>query len=307
MKLITTEAVSNIEHLTKTEIIELLNAQGKLQEDLFRKARELRLNKVKVRGIIDISPDGEDLDCYHLNSQSVIAIAKQIKAANLDTVVLQSRHNLECNTILEEVIPLIKNELNLNIILSLGERSKEIYQKYAELGINSFALDFGTSDPILANNIFHTPLKQRLRCLNFLQQLGVKVETGNLIGLPGQTLDNIAEDILLAIEIQPTVINCIPFIRDYHSEEEINLVLNTMAIYRLAFKNSLITSVNALEKLKFDGKLMGINAGANLLNINFTPAKFGNGKQYAIHSRQRFIVGLEQAFNTLERAGLKSA
>ncbi|TVQ45547.1 MAG: [FeFe] hydrogenase H-cluster radical SAM maturase HydE [Gloeocapsa sp. DLM2.Bin57] len=305
MKLVKTEEVYDLKYLTKREIIELLKAQGKLQQDLFKRAREIRLDQVKMRGIIDISTDSEDRNCYYLDHQAIIAIAKQIKAANLDTIVLQSRHNLEWNSLLEEVIPVIKNELNLNIILSLGERNKEVYQKYAKLGVNSFALDFGTSNPILAANVFQTPLRQRLRCLNFLQQLGLKVETGNIVGLPGQTLENIAEDILLTLEIQPSVINCVPFVNDYNSQEEINLVLNTIAIYRLGLKKSLITSANALEQLKLDGKLMGINAGANLLNINFTPAQFG--KQYAIHSRQRLVIGLEQAVDTLQRAGLKSA
>lgn len=305
MKLVKTEEVYDLKYLTKREIIELLKAQGKLQQDLFKRAREIRLDQVKMRGIIDISTNGEDGNSYYLDHQAIIAIAKQIKAANLDTIVLQSRHNLEWNSLLEEVIPIIKNELNLNIILSLGERNKEVYQKYAQLGIDSFALDFGTSNPILAANLFQAPLRQRLRCLNFLQQLGLKVETGNIIGIPGQTLENIAEDILLALEIQPNVINCVPFISDYNSQKEINLVLNTIAIYRLGLKKSLITSANALEQLKLDGKLMGINAGANLLNINFTPAQFG--KQYAIHSRQRLVIGLEQAVDTLQRAGLKSA
>jgi biotin synthase len=305
MKLIKTEEVSNIKHLTKKEIIELLKAEGKSQEELFKRAREIRLDKVKMRGIIDISTDAEDRGSYYLDHLAIIAIAKQIKAASLDTVVLQSRHNLEWNSILEEVIPIIKNELNLNIVLSLGEKNKEVYQKYAFLGVDSFALDFGTSNPILAASVFQTPLKQRLRCLNFLQQMGLKIETGNIIGLPGQSLENIAEDILLALEIQPKVINCLPFVNDYNCQEQINLVLNTIAIYRLGLQNSMITSVNALEKLKLDGKLMGINAGANLLNINFTPAQFG--KQYAIHSRQRLVIGLEQAVDTLQRAGLKSA
>lgn len=308
MKIFCSEEFTDIEYLTKQEIVELLRARGTLQESLFKRARAIRkevgINRVKLRAMLKIAGIGEDLTEYYLKNQSIIAIAKQIKSAHLDTVVLECGQAQDCNAILEEVIPILKNELKLDVVLSLGERSKEEYKKYAELGVNSYVLKFETSNPILADNILQTPLKRRLRSLNYLQQLEFKVETGNYIGLPGQTLENIAEDILLTMEINPVLICCTPFISNESTEEEINLVLNTMAIYRLALKRSFIVAVNALEKLKLDGQLMGLNAGANLLNINFTPAKFG--QQYAIHSHQRFMISLEHALNTLQRAELTS-
>ncbi|ELR99205.1 radical SAM protein [Gloeocapsa sp. PCC 73106] len=308
MKIFSSEEFTDIEYLTKREIVELLRAEGQLQKSLFNRAKAIRsevgIDTVKLRGIIKIAGYGEDLEKYYLNRQAILAIAKQIKAAHLDTVMLECGQNEDCNSTLEEIIPILKNDLKLRVVLALGERSKEDYKKYAELGVDSYLLKFQTSDPILAENVLQTPLKRRLRCLNFLQQLEFKVETGNFIGLPGQTLENIAEDILLTMEINPTLISCSPFITNESSPEQINLVLNTMAIYRLALKKSSIVAVNDLEKLKPEGQLMGLNAGANLLNINFTPAKFG--QQYAIHSHQRFIISLEHALNTINRAGSSS-
>lgn len=306
MKIFSPEECTNIDYLTKKEIVELLKAEGKLQASLFKRAKAIRkevgINTIKLRGVIEIAGYGEDLEPYSLNSQSIIAIAKQIKAANLNTVVLECQQDIDCNSILEEVIPVIKNQLNLKVVLCLGEKTKEQYKNYAELDVDSYILNFQTSNPILANNVLKTPLRKRLRCLNYLQQLEFKVETGNVIGLPGQTLETIAEDILLAMEINPTVISCLPFVTSKSSRKQINLILNTMAIYRLALKKCSIVAVNDLEKLNPDGQMMGLNAGANLLNINFTPAKFG--QQYAIHSHQRFIIGLEHVQNTLQRAGL---
>jgi len=309
IKILKQQEISDVQQITKKQIIELLKAQGKIQQNLFKKAREVRktnnLEQVKLRGFIDIAPEKGDREKYCLNSEEIIAIARQIRTARLDTVVLELKQDIECNSILEEVIPTITNKLNLNIVLSLGERNKELYKKYVELGIKNFALDFGTSNPILALNILEVSLKKRLRSLNFLQQLDLNIETGNIIGLPGQNLENIAEDILLALEIKPAVIQCIPYINPHVNPLDINLILNTIAIYRLALPQSLITSVNTLEKLQPDGKLMGLNAGANLLDINFTPTKFG--KQYTIYSHHRFMISLEHVCNTLERAGLKSA
>jgi biotin synthase len=196
------------------------------------------------------------------------------------------------------------------VLLAVGERPKEVYQKFAQLGADSYILKFETSDPLLYKQIGHTPLVRRLQCIRWLQELGFKVGTGNIVGLPNQTIDTLAEDILLALKIQPDFVSTAPFIPnqdtplEHLSVGDLNLTLNTMAIDRILLPSCLIPSISALEKMQKGGQLLGLNAGANVLTINFTPSQY-RGK-YAIYSKQRFVVSLDHALETIQSAGLNN-
>lgn len=327
MKLSELEEPINIRKLTKPELIELLTVEGDLQQQLFWQAREVRrdygADEVTLRGVIEISnycqkncdycamrATNNRLERYRLLPEELFSIAEDIKRANIPVIFFQSGQDRECDPILEEVIPEIKKRLNLHVLLCLGERPGEVYQKFAELGADSYILKFETSDPNLYQEIAYTPLARRLQCMRWIQEAGLQLGTGNIVGLHKQTLDTLAEDILLVLKTQPDFASSSPFIPNQDTPLEqlpygnLNLTLNTMAIYRIALKTCLVPTVSALEKIQKDGQLMGLNAGANILTINFTPERArGN---YAIYSKKRFVVSLEHALETIKRAGLRA-
>ncbi|MBR8830400.1 MAG: [FeFe] hydrogenase maturase subunit HydE [Chroococcopsis gigantea SAG 12.99] len=315
----------NIGKLDKSEIIRLLQAQGELQQDLFREARAVReeygVDEVTLRGVIEISnfcqkncdycamrASNPNLERYRLSIEEILSIVDQIKAANIGIAFLQSGQDPREDEMLEQIIPEIKKK-GMEVLLCLGEKPQETYANFARLGADSYILKFETSSPDLYKHIAHTPLEKRLECVKSLQNLGYRVGTGNIVGLPNQTLEHLADDILLALSIKPDFVSSSPFIPNQETPLEslaygnLNLTLNTLAIYRIALKNCLIPSVSALEKTYKGGQLMGLNAGANVLTINFTPDTFRN--KYAIYSKQRFVVSLEHALRTIEQAGLK--
>lgn len=308
MKIYNSEPIKDSEHLTKREIIELLKAEGDLQKNLFKRARQVRklagVDRVKLQGVIELSnfcPDSQgDRDKEALYAQHIFRIAKQIKRAQIETVVLRSIGDCDYDGILETVIPGLQGELGLKVLLSLGEKPREAYQKYAELGAGSYLLKFEASNPILYQRVTGKSLRKRLRCIHLLQQLEYKIGTGNLVGLTSQSLENIAEDILLTIEIQPDIVCCSPAA---DLSQHVNLTLNTIAIYRLALQKAQIIAASSLERIEPDGQLKGLNAGANVLNINFTPTKFGD--QCAIYAQPRFMGILEHMVDTVKRAQLR--
>jgi biotin synthase len=326
MEVFQTQERIDIEKLNRSQLSELLTATGELQQQLFQQARLVRqeqgVNEVTIRGVIEISnfcqkncdycamrASNKELARYRLSAEEILSIADEIKKANASTVFFQAGQDPYTDAMLEEVIPEIKKKLNLSVLLCLGERSRDVYFKFAELGADSYILKFETSNPQLYKEIAYTPLEKRLQCLQWLKEAGFKVGTGNIVGLPKQTLDMLVDDIFLAIKLQTDFVSSSPFIPNQDTPLEylpygnLNLTLNTMAIYRLALKKALIPSVSALEKIQTDGQLMGLNAGANILTINFTPSQ--NREQYAIYSKKRFIVSLEHALKTVERAGLQ--
>lgn len=156
----------------------------------------------------------------------------------------------------------------------------------------------------------HSPLAKRLECIGWLQELGFRVGTGNIIGLPGQTLDTLAGDIQLAARIKPDFVSSSPFIPNQNTPYEqvpngsLPITLNSIAICRILFPNALIPSVSALEKIEAGGQARGLDAGANVLTINFTPPE--SREKFAIYSQQRFVVSLEHALKTVDQAGLQA-
>ncbi|WP_198649046.1 radical SAM protein [Cyanothece sp. BG0011] len=321
-----TQIPLNISNLSKSELKELIQAQGELQQDLFRQAREVRqqagVDEVLLRGVIEISnycqkncdycamrAANPKLNRYRMSAEEILEIADQIAQTDISILFLQSGQDPQSDSIVEEVIPEIKRRYNFPVLLCMGERPHKVYQKFAQLGADSYILKFEISDPQLHREIIHGTLKKRLQCLRWLQEAGFKVGTGNIVGLRGQTLDHLVEDILLALEIQPNFVSSSPFIPNQDTPLEdvgygnLDYTLNTMAIYRIALKTPLIPTVSALEKIQPDGQLMGLNAGANVMTINFTPPEYR--EKYAIYSKKRFIVSLDHALNTIQRAGLR--
>jgi biotin synthase len=311
--------------ITKAELVELLQVRGELQQELFRRARAVRknngLDNVLVRGVIEISnfcqkncdycamrAVNRDLDRYRMSAAEILAIAAEIRKANISIAFLQSGQDRQCDSTIAEVIPEIK-KMGLHVLLCLGERPKEVYERFAELGADSYILKFETSDPKAYQDIAHTSLPRRLECLTWLREAGYKIGTGNIVGLLDQSLETLAEDILLAQKIRPDFVSASPFIPNGNTPLEklaygdINLTLNTLAIYRILLPTARIPTVSALEKIQKGGQLMGFNAGANIMTINFTPPR--RRDLYTIYSDKRFVVRLDHAINTIKEAGLK--
>jgi biotin synthase len=316
----------DFETLTETDVLRLLTLEGEEQQELFQWARDVRrescCDEVLLRGVIEISNScqkncdycamraaNKELGRYALSPDKVLSLAQDIKDAGIQVVFLQGGQNPFIDSTIEQVVPVIKNEMGMEILLCLGERPKEVYEKFAYWGVDSYILKFETSDSNLYREIAHGSLEKRLQAICNIRAAGLKLGTGNIIGLPNQTMRSLFEDILLGIEIQPDFISSSPFIPnantplENHPHGSVNLTLNTMAIYRIILKTPLIPSVSALESVYKSGQKIGLDAGANVMTINFTPKD--RQSLYKIYSDRRFVVSLEHALRTIESAGLK--
>ncbi len=314
------------EYMSNQQLSTLLTSSGNMQQELFRKAREIRRqylgNEIKLRGVIEISNicqkncdycamrySNKSLKRFRLDKNTIMATVKNIIDAGITTVFLQGGQDPHYDRTLEEVIPAIVDELKADIILNIGERSKETYEKFVQLGAKSFILKYETSDTVIYENIAHDSLDKRLQCMEWIRGVGMKIGTGNIVGLPHQSIDSLASDIKLILKFKPDFASSSPFISNKgtplqdHPLGDINLTINTIAILRIGLKNAHIPSVSALEYVHPGGQLMGLNAGANVMTINFTPQLYR--ENYNIYTKDRFIVSLSHAINTAKKAGLK--
>jgi len=314
------------ENLTQADVIRWLTARGSAQEELFERARQVRHevgeDSVVLRGVIEISnycrkncdycgmrTANNEINRYIMRADEIIDIAKDIKKTGINCVFLQGGQNPKNDDLLEEVIPAIRNNLGLDVLLCLGERSKKTYERFFHLGATSYILKYETSDSTLYNHITHGQLQRRLQCIEWIREAGMKLGTGNIVGLPGQSIKSLADDILLDKQINPNFVSTSPFIPNnntplqHYPVGSYEITLNTIAILRLILKTPLIPSVSALEILSRGGQTAGLNAGANVITINFTPKDLR--RLYRIYSEKRYVVSLEHALETIERAGLK--
>jgi len=316
---------SQEEGMRREQIRRLLTCRGELQEQLFRQAAETRSrhlgDEIKLRGVIEISnfcqkgcdycamrSKNSSLSRFRLDAQTVLAAAGSIADAGITTIFLQSGQDPRCDPLLEEVIPAI-SDLGAEVLLNVGERSPETYRHFARLGARSFILKFETSDEALYERIAHGPLQGRIDCMRWIREAGMKIGTGNIIGLPDQSIDSLVSDICLSLDFRPDFASCAPFIPNQGTPlqelpcGDLMLTLNTMAILRLGLPEALIPAVSALEYIHEGGQMMGLLAGANVMTVNFTPRYYR--KHYNIYANDRFIVTLNHAINTARAAGLR--
>lgn len=328
------DIILNKENLVKDNIIYLLSLEDPLEVDLlFKKADEVRKkycgDEVHLRGIIEFSNycDQHCLYCglrlhnteverYRMTKEEIINAAHFIYESGIRTIVLQSGedHKFEYEDI-EEIISTIKKDLDVAITLSTGEREFYEYKRWKDAGADRYLLKHETAN-LRLYSVYHQgdELDERIEHIKYLKSIGFQVGSGNIIGLPQQTIEDIANDILLLNELDVDMCSITPFVPSqnspYRNEESgnINLVLRTMAVARIVLRNSHIPATTALATLDSDGREKGLQAGANVIMPNFTPQPY---KEKYIIYENKFRTDsdpksfIKQLYKLIESVGRK--
>ncbi|MDD4241232.1 MAG: [FeFe] hydrogenase H-cluster radical SAM maturase HydE, partial [Smithellaceae bacterium] len=155
-------------------------------------------------------------------------------------------------------------------------------------------------------------LDHRVTCLKTLKELGFETGTGNMVGLPGQTHEILADDLLLMRLIDADMLGIGPFIPHPATplagidNDDIELTLRVIATARLITRNTNIPATTALASLHPQGRLLALQAGANVVMPDFTPESFK--KRYDIYPGRAdvgpaatIIAGLEKDFQSIGR------
>lgn len=314
--------------LDEKDVLELLVLGGSEQEDLFAKARERRAevfgNEIVVRGVTEITNQCR-VNCefcpmrrdnmrvnsgFRLTSDDLVEAAKAVRASGINVVFFQGGEIPQTTRVVGEAIPRIRElyDDKVEILLNLGNKPYEDYAYLREQGATSYILKHETSDPELNQKMRHESLESRLDHIRDLLNLGYRVGTGAIIGLPGQTMTSIARDILLARELGVHMCSVAPFIPapntplENHPRGDVEVTLNAIAVSRLIEPGWLVPSVSALAKSQSGGQYRGFTAGANVLTMNFTPDE--QRDRYLIYGKDRFVVRRDYAAELIIQTGL---
>jgi biotin synthase len=301
----------NKDELTRDDIIFLLNLKEK--EDLqllYSRADEIRAqycgDEVHLRGIIELSnfceqncvycglrKDNQELPRFRMTPEEVIETARIITNLGIFTIVLQSGEDSHFDSdIISYIIYQIRQKSNAAITLSLGERSFDEYRAWKIAGADRYLLKHETANHKHYEAYhFKDKLSERLEHLRFLKSIGYQIGSGNLIGLPMQTIEDLADDILLCKSLDLDMAAFGPFIPSpltpyqHQKTGEAELTLKVTAVARIVLKTVHIPATTALDTIDPIGRERGLTAGANVVMPDLTP--FPYREQYQIYPGKR--------------------
>ena len=289
----------------------LLSAKGEDMSKLFNKALETKLkyldNYVHLRGLIEYSnrctkyclycgvrAKNIKVERYTLSDEEVLECARMAYDLGYGSVAIQSgeRDDKEFVDKIEYLVKEIKKIANgsLGITLSLGEQSEETYRRWFEAGAHRYLLRIESSDEDLYYKIHPKDkkhdFKHRLECIDTLLSLGYQTGTGVMMGLPFQTLDNLANDLLFFKKKDVAMVGMGPFIPHpdtplYEYKDQIpsakdrmNLTLKMIAVLRLMMPEINMVAATANQTVDPLGREKAIMVGANVIMPNLTPNEF---------------------------------
>lgn len=299
----------NYRNLQNSDLLYLLNTedQGEIN-NLFQAAYDAKLHhtgkKVYYRGIIEFSNICTK-DCYYcgirksnknlvrfsMAEDEILQAAEIAWKMNYGSLVLQSgeRSDEEFVNLIDQLLKKIKKLSNaeLGITLSLGEQTAKTYRRWFSSGAHRYLLRIESSDEVLYKKLHPESQKLdiRLNCLDLLKETGYQVGTGVLIGLPGQTGEMLANDLVFFKERDIDMIGMGPYIphkdtpmaaisQDWDKKRQLEISLKMIALARLFLKDVNIASTTALQAIHPEGRELGLLAGANIIMPNITHTKY---------------------------------
>jgi biotin synthase len=309
------------ERLERADLITLLEAKDEEKKLLFEKATAVKLaeigNKVHFRGLVEFSnicgkdcyycgirKSNKETQRYNVTDEQILDAARFAYENAYGSFVMQAGElespafTLRVEKLLKEIKKL--SDGKLGITLSLGEQSREVYERWFEAGAHRYLLRIESSNPELYKRYHPTDrlhdYARRLTCLKTLQGIGYQTGTGVMIGLPFQDTRDMADDLLFMKEFNIDMVGMGPYIEHKDTplyayrnqllpiEERFDLSLKMIATLRILMKDINIAAATALQAIDPLGREKAVKVGANIIMPNITPGKYRN--DYALYENK---------------------
>lgn len=279
----------------------------RLQKEAVRLRKHFYGEKVYVRGLIEFTNYCRN-GCYYcgirrgntkafryrLSLEEILECCERGYASGFRTFVLQGGEDpWYTDERMEELIRAIKTRWpDCALTLSIGEKSRESYRRFREVGADRYLLRHETADEAHYRKLHpeRMSLVARKQCLWDLKGLGYQTGAGFMVGSPGQTERELALDLAFLQELEPEMVGIGPFIphRDTRFAEEpagsVELTLRLLSILRILLPKALLPATTALGTLDSKGREKGLMAGANVVMPNLSPA--GSREWYALYDKK---------------------
>ncbi len=218
---------------------------------------------------------------YRLTVEEILSCCAEGYRLGFRTFVLQGGEDggFDDESLCSLIADIKKKYPDCAVTLSVGERSRKVYQRFFDAGADRYLLRHETADSFHYSRLHpaECSLENRKKCLFDLKEIGFQVGTGFLVGSPYQTVDNLCSDLLFIQELRPQMIGIGPFIphkdTPFGNEPagDLNLTLFLIALLRLGHPNALIPATTAIGTLAEGGREQAILCGANVVMPNLSP------------------------------------
>ena len=285
---------------------EVLQWRGEKTQALREAARKVKLQTVGshiyLRGLIEYSnrcqkncyycgirAENRAVNRYTVSEDEVLRAAEFAYQNGFGSIVLQSGERQDEDFIrsithlLEKITKMSHG--SLGITLSLGEQSLDTYRRWKEAGASRYLLRIETSNPALYAQLHPADHRHsvRLKALESLREANYMVGTGVMIGLPGQTPLDLANDLKFFRDHDIDMIGMGPYIEHHDTplyarkdevpslEERYELSLNMLALLRLVMPTVNMAASTAMASLSPKGREEALRIAANVVMPNITP------------------------------------
>lgn len=286
-----------MQDFSRDEIIRLLSDEEHQSETL-KKADEVRHqyvgDAVHLRGLIEFSNICRNncMYCgirrgntmahrYRMSPEELVDTARKASEMGFKTLVMQSGEDIFFSQkVMCDIIEKVK-KFDVALTLSIGERSYEDYKAFREAGADRYLMRIETTD----KNLYHKldpdmSWQHRHECLMMIKELGYELGSGIMVGLPEQSIESIADDLIYLKEIGIDMAGIGPFIPHPQTPLKgaaggmLDLALRTMAVMRMMMPDINIPATTAMESLHPQGRIMALKGGANVVMPNVTEGEY---------------------------------
>ncbi len=283
--------------LDRQEILYLFGLQSMEEKsNLYKKAdavrRDLFKDEIQVRGLIEFSnycsqncifcrlrDNNFSIKRYRMSPDEIIDVAKNISSLGIKNIFLQSGEDTYFDTdLIAYLIYTIKQNFNQEIILNIGLRGFDEYKSWKLAGADRYVIRIeSTKQKMFGSYRPKKDLESRLSHIKFLRRIGFKIEAGMVVGLPKQSLEDLADDLIFFKRLNPDSLYIQPFLPapftplQTSAPVDSSLLNKTIAIARLSLRNVNISFPAMINKVHPSAAENALNSGANVVRPNFTP------------------------------------
>lgn len=301
--------IRNFDHKT---LIECLRASGKKQTKLFQLARRIKEEvfgkRVWFRGIIEFSNVCRN-NCYYcgirrgnikqirfqMSLKEIADCLKFIKSADYGSVVFQSGE-LVTRPFKKQLLKIVnqthKKYPDMGITVSCGEQDFAYFKKLKTAGASRYLLRIETASQKLYKKLHPSEMswEKRFQCLKDLQKLNYQVGTGVMVGLPGQTEDDLIGDLKFFVDNRFDMFGIGPYVihKDTplasspktqawwrkNKEKNFNKFLNYLAILRILLPAVNIAAATACDVFHPLGRIKVLEIAGNVTMPSVTPKNY---------------------------------
>lgn len=296
---------------SKSDIVELLSSEGEEKQQLFDAASRIKLdnvgNSVYLRGLIEWSNICRK-DCYYcgirrsnhrvhrysLSEDETMDAIRFAYEKGFGSIAIQSGE-LQSRSFIEKIDRILTKtsemtQGRLGITLSCGEQAEEVYRHWFDLGATRYLLRIETSSEQLYRKLHPDDEDHRhatrLEALESLKKIGYQLGTGVMIGLPFQSVEDLADDLLFMKRMDIAMCGMGPYVEHHETplyayrnlllplSDRLSLSLKMIAVLRVLMPDINIAATTALQSIEKNARMKAIAIGANVLMPNITPKRF---------------------------------